>query len=350
MSVYEYDTLAHHAKERPGTMMRSLAHVPLSTVGKAVKGSVKKVGAAVGPEREAITYYLLNHAVHEIALRRAPDEPLGDMLPVVEQYHHALNNLGYRLFNYLMVITTREMRHLTSGTEDVLEGKHGKACTAFTKMVKSKAQEALFDTNSPVLVGDYLDYLVDVYDELSWGGAFGGKKWADVTRCLRDCVQGETTIEMMIDVGYTLEHNTCSIFNKGFHYKNYGSDLATILDVQRGGQIPQLVKGKVVGSVKQGHKDLLKLCEDVIPGFDVNPWVNWSLVEKLGALHTYGSQKAHTEQKFGHLPAYQSEQLEIVAQVKAVKEAAAAKKVIEEGMFIEIMPGVKLKKGTMTRG
>jgi len=350
MSVYEYDTLAHHAKERPGTMLRSLAHVPLSTIGKAVKSSVGKVGAAVMPEREAITFYLLNHAMHEIALQRAPDEPLGDMLPVVEQYHHALNNLGYRLFNYLMVITTRELRHVSGSQENKLKGKHGSQCVAFTKTVKSNAQDALYDTNSPVPVGDYLDYLVDVYDELSWGKAFGGKKWADVTRCLRDFVQGESTIEMMIDVGYTLEHNTSSIFNKGFHYKKYGDDLAKILDVQRGGQIPQLVKGKAVGSVEQGHRDLLEQCENAIPGFEVNPWVNWTLVEKLGAIHSYTQEQSVTESQYGHLPAYQAEQQAIVAQVAAVKEAAAAKKIVEEGMFIEIMPGVKLKKGTMTRG
>jgi hypothetical protein len=174
MSVYEYDTLAHHAKERPGTMLRSLAHVPLKTIGKAVQGSVSKVGGKVTPEREAITFYLLNHAMHEIGLQRATDEPLGDMLPIVEQYHHALNNLGYRLFNYLMMITTREMRHLDTSNVSQLQPAHGDACIAFTTAVKSKAQDALWETNTPITLGAYLDYLLAVYNETSWGGSFGG--------------------------------------------------------------------------------------------------------------------------------------------------------------------------------
>jgi hypothetical protein len=352
MSVYEYDTLAYHAKERPGTMLRSVAHVPLKTVGKAVRESISKVGAAVRPEREAITFYLLNHAMHEIGLQRNTDEPLGDMLPVVEQYHHALNNLGYRMFNYLMAIVTREMRHLSSGKDNQIKGDHinGPALSLFTNRVRSQAQDALYTTDLEVPVGEYLDWVVAVYNDIPWGGSFGGKRWGTIAKCIRDCVYGETSIEMMLDVGYTLAHNTAPIFNKGMHYKHNGSYLVKILDVQRGGQIPQLVKGKAVSEVEKGHQKLLELCEQVIPGFTVNPWVNWALVEKLGALQSYSSEKAHTEQQYGHLPTYQAEQQEIVVQVKAVKEAQAAKKAAEEGMYIEIMPGVKLKKGVMARG
>lgn len=350
MSVYEYDTLIYHAKERPGTMLRSLAHVPLRIIGKAVEQSVAKVGAPVKPEREAISFYLLNHAMHEIGLRCEPDEPLGDMLPVVEQYHHALNNLGYRLFNYLMVITTREMRHVTGDQENKLKSKHGNPLVQFTKAVKGQSQDALFNCTQQFNVGDYLDYLVDIYNELSWNGSFGGPAWGEVTRCLRDCVHGETTIEMMIDVGYTLEHNGGSIFNKAFHYKHKGANLVKILDVQRGGQIPNLVKSGAVPEVQQGHRDLLAMCEKAIPGFTVSPWVNWALVEKLGAKHSYGAEKAQVEAAHGHLAAYQSEQQEIIAQVKAVKDAQATKKAAEEGMYIEIMPGVKLKKGVVKRG
>ena len=349
MSVYEYDTLAYHAKERPGTMLRSLAHVPLKDFGKAVQASLKKVGDAVKPEREAITFYLLNHAVHEVALRREPDEPLGDMLPVVEQYHHALNNLGYRLLNYLMMIVTREMRHLSSDPSSLKE-KHGQECIDLTKVIKTRAQNMLWETNTTITVGAYLDFLLDAYNTLQWGGSLGGKKWGVVTQCLHACVFGKTSIEMMIDVGYTLEHNTCSIFNKGFHYTNYSSTLQKILDVQRGGQIPNLVKSGAVNEVEEGHQALLTMCEKAIPGFNVTPWVNWALVEKLGANHAYSQEKLKTEQAHGHLPDYQIEQQEILKQVAQVKEAAAAKHAAEQGMYIEIMPGVKLKKGVMARG
>lgn len=350
MPVYDYDTLAYHAKERPGEMRRSLAHVPLKDIGKAVEQSVAKVGGAVKPEREAITFYLLSHAMHEIALRRDVDEPLGGMLEIVEQYHTALNNLGYRLFNYLMIITTREMRHLSGAQENSLSGEHGAACVAFTKKVKSGSQSALFNNNFDLPVGKYLDYLCDVYNKLKWNGAYGGKNWGMVTEPLRQFVNGDLSMVQLLDVGYTLEHNGGSIFNKGFHFNHKGAHMMKILDVQRGGQIPQLVKSAGVPEVQSGHQQLLSMIEAAIPDFTVNEWVNWHVVEKLGAIYKYPQEKAATDQQFGHVPAYQIEKQAVTEQAAAIKAQKAAKKAAEEGMYIEIMPGVKLKKGVMQRG
>lgn len=350
MSVYDYDTLAYHAKERPGTMRRSLAHVPLKVIGPAAKQSVSKVGDKVSATREAISFYMLSHAMHEVALQRDSHEPLGEMLSIVEQYHHALNTLGYRLFNYLVIITTRETRHLGHLNHSSLAPEHGDECVQFTNKVKSESQEALFKYTGDLTLGKYLDYVIDIYNKLPWPGAYGGPKWGKVTQALRDFVYGDINMEMLLDVGYTLAHNGGPIFDKGFHYKHGGHALLKVLDVQRAGQIPNLVKAKTVGDVEHGHITLLDMIESKL-GKTFNPWVNWALVEKLGALNgPYPHDKSQTEQQFGHLPEYQAEMKAIEAQAQAHAAAQAAKKAAEEGAYIEVMPGVKLKKGKMRRG
>lgn len=354
MAIYDYDTLAYHAKERPGTMRRSLAHVPLKQIGPAAKQSVSKVGSKVKAVREAISFYLLSHAMNEIGLRVEQHEPLGDMLPIVEQYHHALNNLGYRLFNYLVIITTRETRHITNNQHKKLESKHGAECVAFTTKVKSESQEALFNTQSDITLGAYLDYVLDVYNpqHVTWNSAYGGAKWGAVTQALRDFVYGDMNMEMLLDVGYTLAHNGGPIFDKGFHFASgHKSELLKVLDVQRAGQIPNLVKSKAVPSVETGHIDLLDMIEDYVNGFSINPWINWEMVERLGAINgPYPHEKQQVEQQFGHLPEYQAEVQAIDAQAQAAAVAAAAKKQAAEKDYIEVMPGVKLKKGKVTRG
>ncbi len=350
--MYDYDTLAYHAKERPGTMRRSLAHVPLKQVGPAAKASVSKVGGKVTATREAISFYLLAHAMNEIGLRVEKHEPLGDMLPIVEQYHHALNNLGYRLFNYLVIITTRETRHIANNQHLSLESIHGAECVQLTTKVKGKAQDALFQYTGDLTLGAYLDYVLDVYNpqHVTWSSSFGGKAWGSVTQALRDFVYGDMNMEMLLDVGYTLAHNGGPIFDKGFHYQG-SANLLKVLDVQRAGQMPNLVKSKAVSTVESGHVDLLNKIEDSIDGFEVNPWVNWELVEQLGALNgPYPSEKNQTQQQFGHLPKYQAEMQTVSKQAQAAELAKAAKKAAAEKTYIEVMPGVKLKKGVIQRG
>lgn len=352
MPVYDYDTLAYHAKERPGTMRRSLAHVPLKQIGPAAKASVQKVGGKVTATREAISFYLLAHAMNEIGLRVDKHEPLGDMLPVVEQYHHALNNLGYRLFNYIVIITTRETRHISNSQHHALESIHGYECRNLTDQVKAHSQEALFNYTGDLTLGKYLDYVLDIYNpqHVTWSSAFGGEAWGSVTQALRDFVYGDMNMEMLLDVGYTLAHNGGPIFDKGFHYQG-STSLLKVLDVQRAGQIPNLVKSGQVSGVEAGHLALLKQIEESIDGFNINPWINWELVEELGALNgPYPSEKASVAQQFGHLPEYQAEMQAVSQQAQAATLAKAAKQAAKEKTYIEVMPGVKLKKGVIQRG
>lgn len=347
--IHDYDTLAYHKKERPGVLFRSLKGVALNEAGPWVRKSLNGL-TSISPEREAISFYLLNHAMAEIETRFGPDDPLGDALGVVERYHAVLNDAGIRMFGYLLITTTRESRHLKNGQENQLASKHGTGCTDFTKKVKSHSQDALYTTKSQVTMGAYLDYLCDVYNTLGWSSAYGGPNWGKVTQPLRDVVHGDISIEMMLDVAYTLAHNNGPIFNKGFQYAHYDmTSLMTILDCQRAGQIPNMVRAQENDHVSSNHLKALDEIEKRLPGFKAKKWVNWEMVEKLGAVGSYSGKKAQTMQKFKHDPEFQEEQKDVLAAIEVVKQAAADKKALEEKHYIEILPGVKLKKEEKVR-
>jgi hypothetical protein len=351
MSVYNYDTLAYHAKERPGTMLRSIAHARMPVVGKAIQKSITEVGEKVKPEREALTFYLLEHAMHEVTRRVEMHEPLGKMLQVVEAYHIALNTLGYRLFNYMMCITTRETRHVKNKKEDQLLNAHGQGCVQFTKdTIALQSQESLWQSPQDITLGDYLNYLCDLYNEVTWhNSAYGGKKWGAVTEPLRDFVHGRKTMAQLLDIGYTLAHNGGQIFDKGIHFYK-GNQLTKVLDCQRAGQIPQLIKSTGVSSVQAGHVVMLEMIETAIPDLRISPWVNWHVVKQLGAVGSYHAEASETDEKFKNDPEYKAECLALNKQVETIKKQKAAKKAAEAGMYMDIMPGVKLKKGIMKRG
>jgi hypothetical protein len=348
--IYDYDTLDYHRLERPGTMARNLSEVPLAQAGKYAKLNVDAM-AQQSPETEALSFYMLNHAMGELHTRLTGDEPLGAALPVVEAYHDVLGKAGQRMFHYLLITTTRESRHITNSQEDNLISKHGAACAAFTKKVKAHAEAALYNYSGDLKLGPYLDYLCDMFNTCSWSSSYGGTAWGEVAQALRDAVWGETNIEMMLDTGYTLAHNNGPIFNKGFQFKHYDAkSLYTILDCQRAGQIPELIAtgNKFCPQVNPEHKGYLEMMRNLI-GVKINEWVNWALVEKLGAVQNYDVQKKKNIQIYGGNPEFQAENAALAQQVKDVQEAAAAKKAFEEKMFLEIMPGVKILKGEVSR-
>lgn len=348
--IHDYDTYAFHKNERPGTLARDLSQVPLALAGKTAKKHLGDSGQK-SPESEALEFYTMQHAMGQIEAAYEPDEPLGNKLPLVERFHNVLNSAGARLFQYIMITTTRESRHLTNVQEDQLIQKHGSACADFTKSVKSSSQKALFNYSGSLKLGPYLDYLCDVFNQLSWSSSYGGTAWGQVTEAVRDTVNGELSIEMLLDIGYTLAHNNGPIFNKGFQFTHYDAfQLYTILDCQRAGQIPSLIKAGApfCTHVKNVHATDVAKMEQVFES-EYDKWVNWDVVEALGAVQSYDQYKATNMQKFGNDPKFKAANAAVLEQVKAAKDAAAAKKAAQEKMYFEVMPGVKIKKAVKTR-
>jgi len=128
--------------------------------------------------------------------------------------------------------------------------------------------------------------------------SYGGKPWGHIADTLKKLVLGETSPEMFTDTAWTLAHNNGPMFNKGMLYKQYTQSLYKILDVQRSGQIPQLVREGGVDGITSVVKNVYENCAKVFPE-EFSGHVDWFKVEALGALHHYPNEKAKQEQKYG---------------------------------------------------
>lgn len=306
------DTLAYQMGVRPTTQKRKMGWVQVPHVVKSLNsfmgvkdlyktpGSVSSIlkseEASGHPEIDALMFYMLNHSVSLVASRVHPLEPLGDYLPLVEMYHQELALRSTRMFYYLLLICTRESRHeKKSSAASALHSKYGAEISKFHTSLHGcssmGAADVLMKTPPKVDIGSYTSFLVDVFNQGSWSSGFGGKAWGEVARVLRDFVLGDITAEMMMDTSFTLCHNNGPIFNKGMLYSSYSSGIYKILDVQRSGQIPELVACKGVSQASAVQvQTAYSLCNKLV-GDSFGPYVDWFKVEDLGALKKYPVEK-----------------------------------------------------------
>lgn len=59
-----------------------------------------------------------------------------------------------------------------------------------------------------------LDLVVEVFDNREWSSGYGGKKWGDCAKVLRDYRAGKLSDQSFVDRCWTLQHNGGSLFNK----------------------------------------------------------------------------------------------------------------------------------------
>jgi hypothetical protein len=255
------------------------------------------------PDQDALEFYALNHlsaivrknfTLHEILPTWATE--------VMNQYQQVLRVQGRRMLNYMTLITTRESRHAKSkgsSASDLLS-KFGKEWVDFNNLIKdggSTDAVEKFVTMPPQMgLGTYVDGLVYCFYNGGFGGGFGGKPWGLIAKTLGDFINGHTSMEMLLDTAYTLAHNNGPMFNKGMMYRMYTPEIYRILDVQRSGQIPELV---LSGYSPEICKDVKPLIEQVVGLFpnEFNDEVNWQQVEDLGSLHKYPGEKKKMKKK-----------------------------------------------------
>lgn len=261
----------------------------------------------VSPDVRAIEFYATNHYYSLLKSKFSPNEKLPAWAIVLaEAYRGVLTEQAERMLHYLVCITTREARHLK--TYDTHKAKfqqlYGAEFSEFVKTIlglsEMSAIERLLASPPNMVCGQYfrgIGYLFSV----GWGTgktSFGGPNWAAVTKPLADFIQGQITAEMMVDIGYTLAHNNGPIFNKGMMFSQYTGHFKTILDVQRSGQIPELVKEHAVYAKKWGgdlfSKGAVELTDLAYKHFPeaFGQFVDWHKVEAMGALGKYDSYKA----------------------------------------------------------
>lgn len=143
-----------------------------------------------------------------------------------------------QLLFYVWHIINREMRHGDSAKYAKAFGKGDKFdpdALALTKAVMcgDNYEKRLDDPKfTNVKVGPFIDCIEWQYRKGGWGGSFGGVKWADIAVELQRYINGEASAMVASDRCWTLEHNSCSIFNKPAHFHTYDTNLHKVLDAQ----------------------------------------------------------------------------------------------------------------------
>lgn len=355
------DTLAYQFGVRPGVLHRDMGGIQVPTVVAQLNKfmNLKNVGGMAGvfdteancgnPERDAVVFYMMNHAVSLVRQKVHPYEALSPKhLEIVEAYHHELALKSARMFYYMLLICTRESRHDKSSYDDAhwieFRNKYGLELLKFHKSIKGVgsggAVSALREAPPNMTLGNYTAFLSEVFYKGKYSGGYGGKAWGKVADVLRDFVAGKITAEMMMDTAFTLCHNNGPIFNKGMLFEPYSEEIYKILDVQRSGQIPQMVaNGETKWAKDPWVSGRYQQCKSAI-GEEFVGHVDWFLVEELGAMKSYPSQKEAQVKKFGYPSKFKAK----LEAEKVKKEIAVEKKKEEDLLFLEVMPGLKVKK------
>lgn len=354
------DTLAYQLGVRPGVVLRDMSNTTVQAVTNSINEfmSLPNLGSLAGvhhpepimgnSERDAVVFYLLNHAVSLVRQKFHPYQKLGACEEILNTYHTELATRSTRMFAYMLIICTRESRHAKNGYSDTLwtdlVSKYGVGVKEFHKTIKGtssdNAKNNLLSSPPNSTLGMYTSYLAELFHNGSFSGGYGGPAWGAVADVLRDYCLGKLTAEMMMDTAFTLCHNNGPIFNKGMLFESYSSEIYKILDVQRSGQIPQLIANKESKLAKDSTVYAHWVMCHTILGDVFSGHVDWFLVEELGALHQYKNEQDLQVTMFGYPSKFKAK-----IEAEKIKTQLAEKKLLAEAsMWVEIMPGVKVQK------
>lgn len=309
--MYQYlkNSLVYH-KNRPLMVLQDFSQIPVPLIGQRIT-SYNKAMNPVHPESEALSFYLLNHAFAELCTRYDPQEPMPDNADeLANLYITTGNDIALRAAYYVLSIITREARHVEdscgSGIKQLAKDKYGPVFGKFLDLItgvsESKAVLYMLEGKCDMPLGKYCEGMAFIFNEGNWSSAYGGKKWGNVAEQLRKAVCGEVSMEAFTDIVWTLRHNGGPIFNKGMQYHNDNEEiLDKILDVQRSGQIPQLLLDPMLSPVIATQAKALLVQAMAVLGeeFASPGYVDWFKVEALGALSVYPSEKKNQVAKYG---------------------------------------------------
>jgi len=262
----------------------------------------------LSPEMSALQFYYLNHAVAELSSRNTGLVELSsEGKKLANLYQDSIAQIGTRMFFYLLLICTRESRHERTNRNDkywiALQGKYGEAFVKFSDSIEGTGSETAvnkFQSSTPdTTLGNYTKGLCEVFYTGDFHKSYGGKPWGDIAACLHSYVSGGTSLEAMVDTAFTLAHNNGPIFNKGLYFLQYNGLIYKILDVQRSGQIPQLVTCENVGKTTDDIKLAEATAISALGESFGKGYVDWFKVEALGSKHQYPSEKKAQVQLHG---------------------------------------------------
>lgn len=342
------DTMSYH-KARPLQTNIDLSGASLQHVAAGYTDMKSRLAALDGevmtkPEHDALWFYVQQHAMGLVERNVDPSEPLGKYEEFVTSYHSKGQLKTLRMFYYLLLICTRESRHMKAGAgKNNVYKKYPNIVHFHETYVQDQSHEASVNAilqNAPdVTLGEYTQFLQDAFTFPKYGAQYGGKAWKSVAIPLNQFVKGEISAEILMDTAFTLAHNNGPIFNKGMLFHNYtGSKLLKILDVQRSGQIPQLIAHHYAEFSQFITPQMVKYVEDFTKlDSSFGGTVDWTQVKNIHGVSCY--TKEIKEQGANGLSGVDK----FKAKLAEAKSKAAALALMK-GSY-EIFPGLKIAKG-----
>jgi hypothetical protein len=301
------NTLAYH-NAAPQVHQNDLSGLPTSVFSAATL-KYRKDCDMTFPNDEAVTFYTLNHCASVVRKTFTENEPLPQWAEhIMSVYTDVTMAQGERMLHYILSITTREMRHLktsSAGMWSEVKKIGGQEAVDFLKNISSNGDESVavkkyMEQPPNLTIGQYTKALAYAFHHGTWNGSYGGHPWGNVTDAVVSMLTGATSMEMLVDTGYTLAHNGGPIFNKGMMYKGYDGHFMTILDVQRSGQLPDLMLDTQTLGIQKTPQALVAvgLIKTHMPQ-EIKGYVDWKLVDdfrpekdKKNNPHKYQTQLA----------------------------------------------------------
>jgi hypothetical protein len=331
MKFLPNNTLAYF-NAAPQTHQHNLSELPTAVFAQSTLEYKKNCDQA-SPNNDAVSFYTLNHCASIVRKLFTANEPLPAWAQsIMQTYTDVAMAQGERMLHYILCITTRETRHLKSCTTpfwNQVKAKWGQPGVDILKNISSHggedtAMNKYLVTPPDISIGDYtklLSYAFHNAGHSGWSGGYGGHPWGDVTDACIAMLTGVTSMEMLVDTGYTLAHNGGPIFNKGMMYSHYDGHFMTILDVQRSGQMLDLMfETQTLGIKKtveaEGAAQLIKMHRPQ----ECKGYLDWKLVDELRPQKDKDSNP-------GKYAAQTKAQKQATVKPKAVKAAAKAPKV-----------------------
>ncbi|MGI4991055.1 hypothetical protein ACRXCV_00365 (plasmid) [Halobacteriovorax sp. GFR7] len=303
---------------RPAFNLVSLAPVPLSSAGLGLRHYLDTLGMARQPTVQAFAFYYLDHCVALIKSRYSGTVIPDDLGEVVDLYHALTTMFGSDMYAYLFLICNREFRYCRSSEIEYHSKLGDTPASTLGYQIKSNSSTGAYDKltkyTGDATLGAYCEMMTTGYYQLKWDTAYGGKKWGDIAKVLENYVLGRIPLMTLLDQSFSLQHNTCAIFNKGTVYEKESSQLVTVLDLQHAGQIINLAydlffcdfDGLLLKNLKGWGEYGLSLKQVFVvmakhfDGLDTH--VNWDLVTDGKYATPYsklGGYKKHWYTKFG---------------------------------------------------
>lgn len=298
------------------------------------------------PDQEVLAFYLHNHAVSVVRHRLSPIEPLGKYSDVIDSYFSMTQERAERLWYYMLLIVSREARHVkkVSSFTSVFKDAADPVIYSYINNIPSNSDSAAKKLRDAppkgVTIGAYLEHLSKLFHTCNWAGGYGGSKWGCIVDCALSYAKGEYSTEMFLDTAFTLCHNNGPIFNKGMLYDHYSGKFINLLDIQRGGQIPQFfsdVESQIV-SPNKSNRDLYDTLLKTL-GSEFSGHVDWYMVDKWGVHQgNYEDHKKKQHYKYG-LPEWYKEEhaSELAALEFKKKNASLIEKKTASGMVYKVL-------------